>query len=74
MSLPRIGRDGVTLVGLTIANLDDDTAVQLTLPFHHRGPVDGVLDDVKDKFGSTSITRAVLLGRDQGIEMPRLPD
>ena len=73
-SLPRIGRDGVTLVGLTIANLDDDTAVQLTLPFHHRGPVDGVLDDVKDKFGSTSITRAVLLGRDQGIEMPRLPD
>ncbi|HET9666383.1 MAG TPA: DNA polymerase IV, partial [Desertimonas sp.] len=73
-SLSRIGRDGVTLVGLTIANLDDDTAVQLTLPFHHRGPVDGVLDDVKDKFGSTSITRAVLLGRDQGIEMPRLPD
>ena len=73
-SMPRIGREGVTLVGLTIANLDDDRAVQLTLPFHHRGPVDGVLDDVKDKFGSAAITRAVLLGRDQGVEMPRLPD
>ncbi len=73
-SMPRIGREGLTLVGLTIANLDDDDAVQLTLPFHHRGPVDGVLDDVKDKFGSAAITRAVLLGRDQGIEMPHLPD
>jgi DNA polymerase-4 len=33
-----------------------------------------VLDDVRDKFGSAALTRAVLLGRDQGIEMPRLPD
>ncbi len=73
-SMPRIGRDGVTLVGLTIANLDDDSAVQLTLPFHHRGPVDGVLDDVKDKFGTKAITRAVLLGRNDDFEMPRLPD
>ena len=73
-SMARIGREGVTLVGLTISNLDDDDAVQLTLPFHHRGPVDGVLDDVKDRFGSMAITRAVLLGRDNGIEMPRLPD
>jgi DNA polymerase IV len=73
-SMPRIGREGVTLVGLTIANLDDDDAVQLTLPFHHRGPVDGVLDDVKDRFGSSAITRAVLLGRDDHLEMPRLPD
>jgi DNA polymerase-4 len=73
-SMPRIGRDGVTLVGLTIANLDDDGVVQLMLPFHHRGPVDGVLDDVKDKFGTAALTRAVLLGRDEGIEMPRLPD
>jgi DNA polymerase IV len=73
-SMARIGREGVTLVGLTISNLDDDDAVQLILPFHHRGPVDGVLDDVKDRFGSMAITRAVLLGRDDGIEMPRLPD
>jgi DNA polymerase-4 len=73
-SMARIGREGVTLVGLTISNLDDDDAVQLTLPFHHRGPVDGVLDDVKDRFGTMAITRAVLLGRDDGIEMPRLPD
>ena len=62
------------MIGLTIANLDDDDAVQLTLPFHQRDPVDAVLDDVKDKYGSTAITRAVLLGRDEGLTMPQLPD
>jgi DNA polymerase-4 len=73
-SMQRIGRQGVTLVGLSIGNLENDDAVQLMLPFHHRGPVDGVVDDVKDRYGSAAITRAVLLGRDEGITMPQLPD
>ena len=73
-SMPRIATEGLTLVGLSIGNLDDDDAVQLMLPFHHRDPVDGVVDEVKDKYGSAAITRAVLLGRDQGITMPHLPD
>ena len=59
---------------MSIGNLDDDDAVQLTLPFDHRDPVDGVVDEVKDKYGSAAITRAVLLGRDEGITMPQLPD
>jgi DNA polymerase-4 len=73
-ALGRIATEGVTLLGLTIANLDDDDAVQLTLPFHHRGPVDAVLDDVRERYGSKAITRAVLLDHDDGIEMPHLPD
>jgi DNA polymerase-4 len=73
-SLGRIGREGVTLVGLSIGNLDNDDAVQLMLPFHQRGPVDGIVDEVKDKYGSAAITRVVLLGRDEGITMPHLPD
>ncbi|MGH9135447.1 MAG: DNA polymerase IV [Acidimicrobiales bacterium] len=72
-SLERIRRDGVTLVGLTVANLSDDSVVQLALPFHHRQPVDAVLDEVRDKYGSTALTRAVLLGS-RHIEMPLLPD
>ncbi|WP_227462233.1 DNA polymerase IV [Desertimonas flava] len=76
---PMIEERGVTLVGLTIANLDDDDAVQLTLPFHadqtpERESVDRVLDDVRDRFGSTALTRAVLLGRDEGFSVPQLPD
>jgi DNA polymerase-4 len=29
---------------------------------------------VRDRFGSKAVTRAVLLGRDQGFTMPMLPD
>jgi hypothetical protein len=29
---------------------------------------------VRERFGSDAIVRAVLLGRDRGIEVPLLPD
>ena len=73
-SLDRIRQEGITLLGLTISNLSDDKVVQLALPFHERGPVDGVLDDIRHRFGSNAMTRAVLLGKDQGIQVPLLPD
>jgi DNA polymerase-4 len=73
-SLDRIRRDGLTLVGVTVSNLSDDRVVQLALPFHRRNPVDSVLDDVRHRYGANAITRAVLLGRDQGIQVPLLPD
>ena len=64
----------LTLVGLSVANLGDDGTVQLALPFHQRGPVDGVLDEIRHRFGTSAMTRAVLLGKDQGIQVPLLPD
>ncbi|HZB04330.1 MAG TPA: DNA polymerase IV, partial [Actinomycetota bacterium] len=36
--------------------------------------LDATVDKVRDRFGSTAITRAVLLGRDQGPSVPLLPD
>ena len=58
---------GITLIGVALGNLDDDGAVQLALPFDRaRGPLDTALDEVRDRFGSAAITRAVLLGRDRG--------
>ncbi|MEZ0292143.1 MAG: hypothetical protein ACAH82_06355, partial [Solirubrobacteraceae bacterium] len=36
--------------------------------------LDATLDALRDRFGSTAVTRAVLLGRDQGISVPLLPD
>ena len=33
-----------------------------------------VSDDVRERFGANAIVRAVLLGRDRGIEVPLLPD
>jgi len=73
---PMIQRQGLTLVGVALANLHDDDAIQLALPFdrHRAGALDATLDDVRDRFGSAAVTRAVLLGRDQGESVPLLPD
>jgi DNA polymerase IV len=73
---PLIERRGLTLVGVAVANLHDEDAVQLTLPIDRcdGAALDAALDAVRDRFGSASITRAVLLGRDPGIAMPLLPD
>ena len=73
---PLIERQGITLVGIAVANLDDDDAVQLTLPFDafSGGALDTALDEVRDRFGSAAVTRAVLVGRDPGLTMPLLPD
>jgi len=33
-----------------------------------------MLDDVRERFGTGAITRAVLLGREEHVSMPMLPD
>jgi DNA polymerase IV len=73
---PLIERAGITLVGVSIANLDDADVVQLELPLRMRdsGALDVAVDDIHDRYGSAAITRAVLLGRDPGLTMPMLPD
>jgi len=75
-ALPTIERKGITLVGIAVGNLENDDAVQLTLPFdpHSDGALDAALDEVRDRFGHAAVTRAVLLGRDPGLSVPMLPD
>jgi DNA polymerase IV len=72
-SMPLIRQRGITLIGVTFTNLTDDRAIQLALPLG-RPAVDTTLDEVRDRFGSAAITRAVLLGRDHGPTVPLLPD
>jgi DNA polymerase-4 len=72
---PTIEHRGLTLVGVAVGNLADADAVQLALPFDHgTTALDSALDEVCDRFGSGAVTRAVLLGRDRGQEVPLLPD
>jgi DNA polymerase-4 len=78
-AMPAIEHRGLTLVGVAAANLGEFDAVQLTLPFDRRSgmdarALDAALDGVRDRFGSSAVTRAVLLGRDQGMTVPLLPD
>jgi DNA polymerase IV len=72
---PMIERQGITLVGVALGNLEDDDA-QLALPFdgHRASVLDATVDHVRDRFGSGAITRAALVGRDQGPWVPLLPD
>ncbi len=73
---PMIEQRGITLIGITLSGLGDDRAIQLALPLDRSraGAVDGALDQVRERFGSAAITRAVLLGRDQRPSVPLLPD
>jgi DNA polymerase-4 len=75
-ALPMVLDRGCTLVGVSLANLDDEDAVQLMLPFGDAEPgaLDAAVDGVRDRFGSLAVTRAVLLGRDPGLSVPLLPD
>ncbi len=73
---PLIEAKGLTLVGVALENLEDDDALQLALPLDGRRSkeLDAALDDLRDRFGATAVTRAVLLGRDEGPSVPLLPD
>ena len=73
---PLIEGQGITLLGVSLANLGDGRAIQLALPLDRALPIalDAALDDIRDRFGSAAVTRAVLLGRDQGLAVPLLPD
>jgi DNA polymerase-4 len=75
-AMPAIERRGLTLVGLAVANLEDDRAVQLALPLdrHCGTDLDTALDEVRERFGSPAVTRAALLGRAPALAMPLLPD
>jgi DNA polymerase-4 len=75
VATPLIEAKGITLVGVTLSNLEtvDD---QLLLPGDRRraGALDAAVDEVRERFGTDAIVRAVLLGRDRGLAVPLLPD
>ena len=72
---PLIRTRGITLVGISLTNLESTGAVQLTLTEDWRPhTLDAAIDGVKDRYGSSSIMRAVLVGRDPGLSMPLLAD
>ncbi|WAC91726.1 DNA polymerase IV [Mycobacterium sp. Aquia_213] len=72
---PAIAQRGLTLVGFAVSGIDRSGAQQLMLPFQEESlAVDAAVDQIRQRFGKSALTRGVLIGRDSGIEMPRLPD
>jgi DNA polymerase-4 len=72
---PLIDLRGLTLIGLSLSNLADELPFQLQLPFEPGdvAPLDATLDEIRDRFGTAAVTRAVLLGR-SSLSMPLLAD
>jgi DNA polymerase IV len=73
---PMIERRGITLVGVALTNLEDGGAIQLSLPFGRRpgSALDAAIDELRERYGTEAITRAVVVGRDLGPTVPLLPD
>jgi DNA polymerase-4 len=67
-----IEQRGITLVGCSVAMLEDARTCQLLLDPDEA--LDVAVDAIRDRFGNDAITRGVLLGRDPGFSMPLLPD
>jgi len=65
-AMPTIEARGLTLLGLTVTNLDDAaTQRQLAIPLEHPSIacLDTALDVVRGRFGRDAITLAAILGR-----------
>jgi DNA polymerase-4 len=75
-AMPLIYRNGCTLVGIAVANLDDDDVVQMSLPFTKSSgmSLDVALDDVRKRFGNDAVKRGAVLHRGEGLTVPLLPD
>lgn len=77
-AMPMLLERGLTLLGLSVGDLKNGTesAEQLTLSLDgcDRDRLDGAVDDLKRRFGSSAVMRTSLIGRDQGFQTPMLPD
>jgi DNA polymerase IV len=69
-----VAERGLTLVGIALTNLCDHGAVQLALPFDRAAGLDRALDELRERFGTSAISRGTLVGRDGEPWVPLLPD
>ncbi len=73
---PLIDQRGLSLVGVSVAQLTGEDVAQLELPFTDPdlGALDHAVDLVHDRYGRSALTRGALVGRGSGLEVPLLPD
>ncbi len=72
---PTIERRGLTLLGLAVSNLGADPT-QLPLPLRdpREDALDAAMDRVRDRFGTTAVTRASISGEGRGLATWLMPE
>ncbi|KXP04990.1 DNA polymerase IV [Tsukamurella pseudospumae] len=76
-AMPLVRERGCTLIGLSLANLENHGAVQLALPFdggEHDTDLDLALDSLRTRYGRDAVTRGKLLHRPLGPDAPMLTE
>ena len=73
---PEITTRGITLIGISLSQLDraDRVPPELPIDWGEEARLDTVLDTLRDRYGATSVSRAAQLGRDPGWSSPILPE
>ena len=73
---PEITARGITLIGISLSQLDRADRVQPELPIDwgDEARLDTVLDALRGRYGASSVSRAAQLGRDPGWSSPILPE
>ena len=73
---PMIDERGLTLLGASVGNLENESSVQMALPFERveAAELDTTIDAIRDRFGGAALTRADRIGSDVGFGVPLLPD
>jgi len=75
---PMIEARGLTLLSISLENLESDDAVQMELPLEGDGEgstaLDSALDDLRERFGAGAVKRASQLESEEGVSVPVLPD
>jgi len=75
-----IAEKDLTLIGVSLGNLERADTVQMELPLdseradRDRAALDQAVDDVRSRFGEGVIKRASMIDADQGVPVPTLPD
>ncbi|MFD9827020.1 DNA polymerase IV [Tsukamurella tyrosinosolvens] len=76
-AMPLVRERGCTLIGLSLANLENHGAVQLALPFdggEHDADLDLAMDSLRTRYGRAAVTRGSLLHRPLGPDAPMLTE
>ncbi|MEA2233361.1 MAG: polymerase [Solirubrobacteraceae bacterium] len=73
-ALPLIDDRPLTLVGVTLSNLERDSG-QLLLPLERRdrAALDAALDEIRDRFGAGTVSRAALLDAEDSLAAWLMP-